>query len=106
HYMLALLMARGEVVPWRSQALLAALNPAIRAAVLRLGLVLLAREPILTQIVEEQSLGYICISRTGEVLEANRRAHHLVTRYQRAAGVEGRRNAMTDFATRAREEVG
>ena len=105
HYMLALLMERRQVVPSRSQAMLAALNPAIRAAVLRIDLMLLARESILAQIVEEQSLGYVCVSRTGEVLEANRRAHHLVSRYRHAAGIEGRRKTMTDFATRAREKA-
>ncbi len=105
HFMLALLMERGEPVPLRSQALLGALNPAIRAAVLRLGLLVVAREPILAQIVEEQSLGYICVSARGAVLEANRRAHHLVMRYRNAGGITGRLRAVADFAARARESV-
>jgi DNA-binding CsgD family transcriptional regulator len=103
HFMMALLMERGVPVPSRSQALLAALNPAICAAVLRLGLLLVAREPLLAQIVEEQSLGYICVSTRGAVLEANRRAHHLVMRYRDAGGITGRLRAMADFAARARD---
>jgi DNA-binding CsgD family transcriptional regulator len=106
HFMLALLMERGEAVPLRSRALLAALNAAIRAAALRIGLPLVAREPILAQIVAEQSLGYICVSRRGQVIEANRRAHHLVIRYGHAAGIDGRRRAMAAFAERVREEAG
>lgn len=103
HVMMAVLMERGEAVPLRSQALLAALNPAIHAASLRLRLLIVAREPILAQIIEEQSLGYICVSRRGGVLEANRRAHHLVQRYREASGIQGRLRAMADFAERARE---
>ncbi len=105
HYMLALLMERGQLVPARSQAMLAALNPAIRAAVLRIGVMLLARSSILAQLVEDDLTGYVCISLTGEVLEANRRAHELVTRYRDVAGIEGRRKVMTEFATRAREKT-
>ena len=101
--MLALLIERGEAVPARSQAMLAALNPAIQAAVLRIGLMLLARSSILTQMVEDDLNGYVCISRSGEVLEANRRAHDLVMRYRDVAGIKGQRKAVTDFATRARE---
>jgi DNA-binding CsgD family transcriptional regulator len=105
HYMLALLMDRGVPVPPRSRALLAALNPSIRAAALRLGLLIVAREPILAQIVEEQSLGYICVSTRGAVLEANRRAHHLILRYREQSGVIGHLRAIADFAERAREAV-
>lgn len=103
HYMLALLMERGQAVPARSQAMLAALNPAIQASVLRIGLMLLARSSILAQLMEDDLNGYVCISRTGEVLEANRRAHDLVMRYRDVAGIKGHRKAVTDFAVRARE---
>lgn len=103
HVMMAVLMERGETVPLRVQALLAALNPAIHAASLRLRLLLGAREPIFAQIIEEQALGYICISTRGSVLEANRRAHDLVQRYREASGIRGRLRAMADFAERACE---
>jgi DNA-binding CsgD family transcriptional regulator len=105
HFMIALIMERGDPIPERSEALLGALNPAIRAAVLRLGLLIVAREPILAQIVEEQSLGYICVSLRGAVLEANRRAHHLVLRYRDAGGIHGQQRVIADFAQRAREAV-
>lgn len=102
-FMMALLMERGEPVPARSQALLAALNPALHAAALRIGLPLVARAPLLAQIVDEQSLGYVCVTTTGSVLEANRRAHSLVVRYRDAAGITGRARALGDFVTRALE---
>lgn len=105
HFMLALIMERGDPIPPRSEALLAALNPALHAAVLRLGLLIVAREPILAQIVEEQALGYICVSTRGPVLEANRRAHHLVLRYRDAGRIQGQHRAVADFAERAREAV-
>jgi DNA-binding CsgD family transcriptional regulator len=106
HVMLALLMERGEAVPARAQEVLAALNLPIREAVQRLGLSILAHESILAQIVAEQTLGYICTTRRGKVLEANRRAHHLVLRYCAAARVGGRRTAMEAFAGRARAQAG
>ena len=105
HIMLALLMERGEIVPLRSRALLAALQRPIGDAVLRLGLPLGPREPIFAQLLNEQSVGYICISPRGEVLEANQRAHRLVMLCRVSARIEGRRTAMLDFAARAREEL-
>lgn len=105
HFMLAMIMERGEPVPPRSRALLAALNPAIAAAILRVGLPLLESEPILTQIVAERSTGYICLSRTGAVLEANRRAHELVVRFRDAARIDTRRGALAEFGGRALERA-
>jgi DNA-binding CsgD family transcriptional regulator len=105
HYMLALIAERGEALPPRAEALLRALNPAVREAVLRLGLPLAARDPLLAQIVEEQSLGYLCVALGGAVLEANRRAHQLVMRYRAAAGIGGRRRALAEFAERARDRA-
>jgi DNA-binding CsgD family transcriptional regulator len=102
HFMLAMIPERGHVIDARSQAMLTALNPAIREAVLRLDLPLVAHEPILAQIVEEQSLGYVCVSLGGALLEANRRAYELILAYRDAAHVQGRRGIMIDFAARAR----
>lgn len=105
HLMLALLMERGERVPARSQVMLSALHEHIRAAVLRLAIPLLSHQPIHPQMVAEQSLGYICLSRSGRVLEANRRAREFVDRYGAAAGLQGRRNAVEDFAVCALKEA-
>jgi len=103
--MLALLMERKTPVPARSEALLAALNPAIQRAILRIGLPLLAYEPILPQLMAEQSVGYLCLSSTGGLVAANVRALHLVDRYADAANVVGRRGAIAAFAERALEQV-
>lgn len=105
HIMLALLMERGMRVPARSEVMLAALHKAIRAAVLRLSLPLLAHQSIYSQIVAEQSLGYICLSLTGRVIEANRRARHLIDRYKTEAGIRGLRGAVEAFAMRAQQHA-
>jgi DNA-binding NarL/FixJ family response regulator len=103
HFMLALLMERGERFPPRSKVMLAALHKHIRAAVLRLSLPLLSHQPLHPQMVAEQSLGYICLSLNGRVLEANQRARHLVDLYRGVAGVQELRRAVEDFAERARK---
>jgi DNA-binding CsgD family transcriptional regulator len=105
HLMLALLMERGERVPARSQVMLSALHEHLRAAILRLSIPLLSHQPIYPQIVAEQSLGYICLSQNGLVLEANRRAREFVDRYGAEAGIQGRRRAVEDFAVRALKET-
>jgi DNA-binding NarL/FixJ family response regulator len=101
HFMFALIMERRQPVSARAEAMLAALNPGIRAAVLRMGLPLLARGSILAQVVEEQALGYVCLSRSGQMLEANRRASELALRYGARAGVSGR-SRVAELAQRAR----
>lgn len=105
HVMLALFMERGKRIPRSTQATLTALHEHVRAAVRRLSLPLLAHQPIHAQTVAEQSLGYICLSTTGSVREANRRARHLVERYRSAAGIVGARGALEDFAQRAQERA-
>jgi DNA-binding CsgD family transcriptional regulator len=102
HHMLALIPERGELLGGRARTMLAALNAPIREAVLRAGLPLIGREPILAQIVAEESLGYLCVSEGGALLELNRRAHELVLRYHEAARLGLRRTAATDFAAAAR----
>jgi DNA-binding CsgD family transcriptional regulator len=103
--MLALLMERGVPVPARAAVVLASLNQDLHAAVLRSSLTLLTRSPIVAQILDQEQAGYLCLSLQGRVTTANRRAHQLVARYREVAGVIERRNAMTDFAARARVET-
>ena len=105
HVMLALLMERRQPVPLRSEAMLAALSPAIERAILRIGLPLLGDEPVLTQLMAEQSLGYLCVSPTGSLVTMNVRALRLVDRYADAASVVGRRGAVAAFAARALEQI-
>ena len=105
HLMLALLMERGVRVPARAQVMLSALHEHIRAAILRLSIPLLSHQPIYPQTVAEQSLGYICLSEDGRMLEVNRRAREFVDRYGAAAGIQGRRRAVEDFAVRALKEA-
>lgn len=105
HFMLAILMERHQAVPERAQALLALLHKPIQAAVLRLALPLLSHEPIYAQVMAEDSLGYICVSPSGQVIEANRRARGLVDRYRTEARIQGLRGVMEEFAARARQRA-
>jgi DNA-binding CsgD family transcriptional regulator len=89
----------------RSRAMLAVLHPAIRDAILRLRLPLVGHLPFYTQMLAEPTLGYVCVSRSGSVLEANPRAHHLVACYRGKAGIQGCRTAVEDLATRAVEQA-
>lgn len=103
HVMLGLWSPRGAVFSERHKRMLSELTPAIQAAVLRSELPLLAREPLLAQITEEQTLGYVALSTSGAVLESNRRAHELASRYHTRAGLVGRRHVLADLVQRARE---
>lgn len=82
---------------------LAALQPAIEAAVRRLRVPLLSSESILAQILEEQTVGYACVSDEGRIVEANGRAYALALRYAQAARVSAGRNTLKDLAARYRE---
>ncbi|MRG96372.1 helix-turn-helix transcriptional regulator [Polyangium spumosum] len=101
HVMLALLTERGTRFPSTAPALMEALTADVRDAVHRVSLPLVASRSILSQIVEEQGLGYICVSRqSGAVLEVNQRALDLIARYH-AGGPPGNRRALLDFAASA-----
>lgn len=103
HMLLTLVSERGETFTDRAGHMLAELTPALQAALLRMELPLLAREPLCAQIVEEQTIGYVCLSPSGALLETNRRAHELAARYHTRAGLIGQRHALADLAQRARE---
>lgn len=80
---------------------LALLQPAIRAALDRMRVPLIPSEPILAQIVAEQSIGFMCLAKGGVIIEANQRMHTFVERYGEAAGVTLGRHALSEFAQRA-----
>ncbi len=105
HIMLALILERHAAISDRTEVLLNAIHAPLRDAVLRRSLPLIAHQSILSQIIEEQSLGYICLSSAGAVREANWRARALVERYRDRAGITGSRGALETFATRARCEA-
>jgi DNA-binding CsgD family transcriptional regulator len=103
HIMLAMLMERGVLVPPRAADLLAALHPAISAAILRSRLPFLPGQPLYAQIVAKSDAGYVCVSHGGSVIEANSRAHELVTRFRDTLRIPGGRGVVTGFAERAPE---
>ncbi|MDC3962093.1 helix-turn-helix transcriptional regulator [Polyangium jinanense] len=101
HVMLALLTEKGTQFPRAAPAFMEALAADVRDAVHRASLPLVASRSILSQIVEEQGLGYICLARkSGAVLEVNQRALDLIARYH-AGGATQSRSALLDFVSSA-----
>lgn len=105
HAMLALLTERGTRFSDRDGGLLKVLGPAVRDAVLRAGVPLIPSRSILGQIIEEQALGYICLSLRGSVMEANQRAHELVSRYHKIARIPPGRRVFGDFIAVAKDRT-
>ncbi|MDI3287346.1 LuxR family transcriptional regulator [Polyangium sp. 15x6] len=101
HVMLALLTERGTQFPTAAPLLMEALVDDVRDAVHRASLPLVASRSILSQIVEEQRLGYICLARkSGAVLEVNQRALDLIARYHAGRATQSR-GALLDFVSSA-----
>jgi DNA-binding CsgD family transcriptional regulator len=105
HDFMTFALPRGRTFTERDRVALALLQPAIQAALARLCVPLIASQSILAQIVDEQSIGFMCVSRAERIAEVNQQMHALVTRYLRAARVEGGRGALARFATRAMGET-
>ena len=106
HHFMTFALDRGAAFTERHRRLLVLLRPAIEAAHARLGVPLVASQPILAQIVDELAMGLLCVSRRGTIVEINERMHALVTRYLPVARVEGGRGALGRFAERAMVETG
>ncbi len=102
----ALLTERRVAFSDRTPHLLAALNPALRAAFLRLRLPLVPSRSIFGQIAEDDLLGYACVAPSGSVRESNRRAHELATLYGARAGLPAGRRMLLDLVERARGHFG
>src|SRR5580704_4286247 len=51
----------------------------------------------------DRATGYMFVSRSGNMIAANSRAHDLATRFRSAMGIQGERGAMAALATRAEE---
>jgi len=105
HISLALLAPRGTRFPDRAAALLKRLAPAIKGALLRLSLPLVASRPLLQQIFEAVSVGYLALDTRGEIRELNRRAYDLTHLYASMAGIPGGRQCLAAFVARARTAV-
>lgn len=102
YLLVALLTERGHSFDRRSRALLAALNPALQRAVERARVPLIATEPIFRQVIREAKHGYVCVSRSGAVLEANRRAYEIVDAYHPvlSSTLSPKRDRLIAFANR------
>jgi DNA-binding CsgD family transcriptional regulator len=106
HFLLALILERGGAVPPHAADMLATLNPAIAAAVLRLDLPYLRGHSIQAQLDADRRRGFVWVSPSGSVIAVNSRAHDLVSRYREVLRVHAGRGMVSDFAVRTRACVG
>jgi DNA-binding CsgD family transcriptional regulator len=97
HRFLTLALDDKEVFTPSQRELFRQLHPYVDGALARMTLPLVAHEPLLIQIIEQDRAGYLCLSSTGAVVELNERAHVLARRYAEAAGVVGRCGALAGF---------
>jgi hypothetical protein len=70
HVLLAILMEGRVPIPARARVLLAALHPALSEAILRTRLPFVSRERLSEQLVAPSETGYLCVSHSGNVIEA------------------------------------
>jgi DNA-binding CsgD family transcriptional regulator len=98
HRFITLALDGGAAFSPRQRELLQVVQPTVAAAVARMAVPLVAAEPILAQVIEEGRIGYLCLSRAHTLVELNERAHELVYRYLRSAGIEPGRGALQRFA--------
>ncbi|HWN67095.1 MAG TPA: LuxR C-terminal-related transcriptional regulator [Haliangium sp.] len=98
HSFLTVALEGREVFTPAQREIFRRLHPMIEAALARMALPLVAREPFHMQVLEEDRIGYLCLSNTGAVIELNERAHVLARQYSRVAHVEGGRGWLARFA--------
>lgn len=89
----------------RQRRLLARLQPDVQAALDRLRVPLIASQSILAQIVDEETAGFLCVTRERRVIELNQRASTLIARHLAAARIERGRKVHADFVARALEQT-
>jgi DNA-binding CsgD family transcriptional regulator len=106
HRFMTFALERGQMFTESNRSALAVLQPAIHAALERLSVPLIASHSILSQVVDERSMGFMCVSRQGRIVEVNERMHALATRYLAAARAAGGRGALSRFAEQAMVETG
>lgn len=98
HTFLTLALDSGAAFTPSQREVLRMLQPEIDAALARMAVPLVAAEPMLAQIVEEDELGYMCLSPSGGVIELNARAQELARMYLRAARLDAGRGWLARLA--------
>lgn len=105
HRFMTFALDDGQTFTREHHHLLAQLQPAVHAALDRLCVPLVASQSILAQIVEEQTIGFMCLSKNRAIVETNERFHELVMRFSHAASVEGGRRVLLQFVERILDET-
>ena len=103
-YLTIALEAGAAFLPWQADVL-RALQPEMEAALARLEVPLITSEPVLTQIIDQGELGFVCLSQTGQIIELNARGQELCFRYLREAHVGPERGWLVRFVDRMRAET-
>jgi DNA-binding CsgD family transcriptional regulator len=80
---------------------LAVLQPVIRGALDRMSVPLVASQSILAQVLEDGETGFMCLTKAGALVEANRRMHLIVARYAATARIPAGRGALGEFGLQA-----
>ncbi|MFT3775631.1 MAG: helix-turn-helix transcriptional regulator [Minicystis sp.] len=92
HVSLALITERRQTFQPKTGALLKKLGPSIRDALIRISLPLIASRPLLAQIMEAETTGFVVLAKDGSIREFNRRAHEIARLYGAVlGGLKGRR---------------
>ncbi|WP_437303829.1 response regulator transcription factor [Sorangium sp. So ce388] len=105
HCFLTFALDRRQKFTARHRRLLARLLPAVQEALERIKVPLIPSQSILAQIVDEDTLGFLCVKRALRLVELNQRAHTLITRYLPDVRIEGGRGMLDRFVARAIEQT-
>jgi DNA-binding CsgD family transcriptional regulator len=105
HRFLTIALEGREIFTPSVRELFRVIHPVIEAALSRMALPLVAREPIFTQVLEEDRIGYLCLSNSRAIVELNERAHELAYQCSHAARVEDGRGWLARFVERVLRET-
>lgn len=104
HRFLTLALEDRELFTPSQRELFRRLHPTVEETLARMSLPLAAHQSFFMQMLEEDRCGYLCLSRTGAIVELNERAHVLAQRYAEAARVDMRRGSLVGFAEHVMKE--
>jgi len=102
HRFVTLALDGGQIFTQRQRDLFLLLQPAVKVALDRLRVPIIASQPVLAQILEERMTGFVCLSQQRRaIVEMNQRAYVLISQHLRAAQVEAGRGCLERFAEKA-----
>ena len=100
HRFLTIALEHGQSFGDTERAVFHFLQPKIEQALARMALPLVPHERGLERLFAADDVGYLCLSNSCAVIESNRRADELVSRYRQAAQIENGRDWFRRFVER------